>query len=120
MTPTLRVLLVAGALVVSAPMTGFAMTSSEYGPARKLGRGLSNIGTSIFEVPLRISGAYHDSGAAAALTWGVVSGLKWMVLRIGAGVLETLTFPFPGPTKDFRPIIEPEFLLNPDDPVLWP
>ena len=72
----------------------------------KLGRGLSNITTSIGELytqPLLLS---KDNEASIAFFGGFSKGLAIMLAREVVGIYEVITFPFPLP-KGYRPIIEP-------------
>ncbi len=82
------------------------------GPLRKLERGVSNFLTFPMEIPNRIAKTNARSGPYEAATYGLWEGLCMMVLRVAAGVFETLTFPFPIP-EHYEPILtDPEFLIN--------
>lgn len=79
---------------------------------KKLGRGLCNIGTFIFELPLQISRVNATDGPMAGCTWGVLKGLGMSIYRLGVGAYETVTFPIPAP-KDYKPILtDPEFMFE--------
>lgn len=78
---------------------------------RKLGRGVSNLFLGWVEVPRGIEAVGQESGFAAAGTWGVLQGAGSAVLRTAAGALEIVTFPFPVPSKDSDPLVEPEYIL---------
>ena len=77
----------------------------------KLGRGVSNVLLGWVEVPRGIESVGKESGFAASTTWGVLQGAGSALLRTGAGVLEVVTFPFPTPSKDDDPLVEPEYIL---------
>ena len=81
---------------------------------RKFGRGLANIVTGPVEILREIEAAFFDEGPAAAVTYGVVSGIYKTVLREIVGVYEVVTFPIPLPAE-YMPILEPEFLLSQED-----
>jgi putative exosortase-associated protein (TIGR04073 family) len=49
--------------------------ANEYGPTRKLGRGLSNVAFGIAELPVQIARVNATEGNAAALSYGVVRGI---------------------------------------------
>ena len=49
--------------------------SNDYGPTRKLGRGLSNFFFAPAEIPVTIAKINKDEGNAAAAGYGVVRGL---------------------------------------------
>jgi len=79
------------------------------GASRKLGRGLLNVATAPLEFirePYLIS---QRDGGPAGVTIGVVQGLVSAVIRELAGLVEVATFFLPVP-KDFRPLVQPEFV----------
>ena len=78
---------------------------------RKLGRGVSNVLLGWVEVPRGIESVGKESGFAASTTWGVLQGAGSALMRTGAGILEIATFPFPAPSKDYDPLVEPEYIL---------
>ncbi len=72
---------------------------------RKLGRGVSNIGSGILEIPLNIVEVNENDGGLAAITYGAYRGVwRFMVRSLFVGPWEVLTFPHNTDT-----IIEPEF-----------
>ena len=81
---------------------------------RKLGRGTSNVLTSIFEFPKSIQEQLYDEGVIAAGTYGILDGAYKFLVRTVVGAFEIVTFPIPFP-EDYAPIVEPEFLFSPDD-----
>ncbi|MBI3458041.1 MAG: exosortase system-associated protein, TIGR04073 family [Candidatus Rokubacteria bacterium] len=113
----LGVALIALAVVVTAWEPGAAAAGRPFGPVRKLGRGLANVALGVLEVPFRISAVYRDHGVGAAAFWGPLAGIQAAATRIVAGAVEAVTFPLPLPRVGYRPIVEPEFLLNPKEPV---
>ena len=82
---------------------------------RKLGRGVANVVTSPLELPKSIQEVFYEDGPVAAGTYGILEGAFKGIVRIAAGVYEVITFPIPFPA-DYEPIVEPEFLLSPDEP----
>lgn len=78
---------------------------------KKLGRGLVNILTGWIELPKNIYETSAESNLFAGITVGLAKGLGMTVVRTGAGVYETATFPFPLP-QEYKPILEPEYVLN--------
>jgi putative exosortase-associated protein (TIGR04073 family) len=76
---------------------------NDYGPTRKLGRGLSNILYGVTEFPTSIALINDREGNSAALSYGLVKGIGRTVFRIGSGVYELFTFPFPTYRSGFRP-----------------
>lgn len=91
-----------------------AFTAPAYcdGPAKKLGRGLSNTITFPFEMYYRFVEVNDSDGLIAALTWGVLKGIGRSVVRLAVGVYEVATFPFPVP-EDYMPLLtDPEFAFE--------
>jgi len=91
--------LLAAALVLGFAATSFAdiqdPPANDYGPTRKLGRGLSNVAFGIAELPHQIARVNDREGNSAALGYGLVRGLGRSGMRIGAGLWEMFSFPFP-------------------------
>ena len=81
---------------------------------RKLGRGVSNVATSVFEIPKSIQEIFYEEGVVAAGTYGIIDGIYKCLLRTVVGVYEVVTFPIPFPA-DYAPIVEPEFMFSSDD-----
>ncbi|HAF03489.1 MAG TPA: exosortase system-associated protein, TIGR04073 family [Spartobacteria bacterium] len=69
--------------------------SNDYGPTRKLGRGLSNFFLGSAEIPVTIAKINKDEGNAAAAGYGVVRGVGRSAARHIAGLAEIFSFPFP-------------------------
>lgn len=79
---------------------------------RKLGRGVANILTFPLEVPHQISDVSNIEGPTAGLTYGLFKGIVMMVVRLGSGLYETVTFMAPVP-PDYKPLLtDPEFFLE--------
>lgn len=101
-------------LLASALALGFATSSfadiqdppsNDYGPTRKLGRGLSNLVFGISELPATIAKINDREGNSAAAGYGVVRGLGRSVMRFQSGLLEFLTFPFPTTRRTYYPLL---------------
>ena len=82
---------------------------------RKVGRGVANIATSAFEIPISIQEKFYSDGPMAACTYGLVDGIYKLIRRTVVGAYEIITFPIPFPA-DYAPIVEPEFLFAPEEP----
>ncbi|MEP6955269.1 MAG: exosortase system-associated protein, TIGR04073 family [Chthoniobacterales bacterium] len=102
-------------LVAVALLFGLAATcradihdppSNDYGPTRKLGRGLSNLVFGIAELPVTIGEINTREGNSAAAGYGVVRGVGRSVLRMQAGLFEVLTFPIPLVRGSYMPVLE--------------
>ena len=76
---------------------------NDYGPTRKLGRGLSNLVFGIAELPATIAKVNEREGNSAAAGYGVVRGLGRSGMRMGSGLFEFLTFPFPTNHRTYYP-----------------
>lgn len=90
-------------------------------PLEKLGRGISNVAFGVFEVPIQMQNIKHRSGGIAGLTYGTFRGLAFFVARVGVGLLEIVTFPFPLPDcpenpdgfgPGYGPIMYPEWVVD--------
>nr|CAX69012.1 conserved hypothetical protein [uncultured bacterium] len=87
------------------------LAQEQYGPERKLGRGLSNFLFSITEIPRQVSMVRQDNGTFAGVTWGLVKGMSCFAGRTILGAYETVTFLAP----TYKPLVKPEFILNADE-----
>jgi putative exosortase-associated protein (TIGR04073 family) len=79
--------------------------SNDYGPTRKLGRGLSNLVFGIAELPATIAKTNEREGNSAAAGYGVVRGLGRSYMRVQSGLFEFLTFPFPTTRHTYYPLL---------------
>jgi len=92
----------------------FSSAGSVYadGPVEKLGRGLANVLTSIFELPKGMGDVTNSDGVFAGVTYGTLKGVVNTVKRTLVGGYEIATFPIPFP-NDYGPILkDPEFFLD--------
>lgn len=92
---------VLGVAVVCADIQ--APPASEYGPTRKLGRGLSNILFGYTELPIAMQEVNYTEGNSAAFGYGVVRGVGRSLARLGYGVYEVLLFPIPTNNGRYTP-----------------
>ncbi len=79
--------------------------SNDYGPTRKLGRGLSNFFLAPAEIPVTVAKINTDEGNATAAGYGVVRGVGRSVVRHVAGFIEIITFPFPIWRESYCPLL---------------
>lgn len=96
---------------VVVAMIGMATQAYAQDPAKKLGRGLANILTGWVELPKNIYETSVEENVLSGLTMGLAKGVGMTIVRTGAGVYETVTFPFPIP-EDYKPVLEPEFVFS--------
>ncbi|MFA6142234.1 MAG: exosortase system-associated protein, TIGR04073 family [Candidatus Omnitrophota bacterium] len=78
---------------------------------KKIYRGLANIVTGWVELPKNIYDTSVEDNPLSGLTIGLAKGVGMTIVRTGAGVYETVTFPFPIP-EGYAPVLEPEFVFN--------
>ena len=76
--------------------------ANDYGPTRKLTRGLANLLVGWSEIIEQPNQMNEREGNAAAWTYGVTKGFGRFLLRIHYGVYEVLTFPFPSTRGSYR------------------
>ena len=104
-------------LIVVSLMLGLAGTvlgdiqdppENDYGPTRKLGRGLSNFFIAPAEVFVTVTTINTDDGNSAAAGYGVVRGVGRSGARHIAGLIEMLTFPFPIWRDSYYPMLPPD------------
>jgi putative exosortase-associated protein (TIGR04073 family) len=104
-------------LVVISVMLGLAGTvlgdiqdppANDYGPTRKLGRGLSNFFIAPSEVFVTVTTINTYDGNSAAAGYGVVRGVGRSGARHIAGLIEMLTFPFPIWRDSYYPMLPPD------------
>jgi len=101
-------------LLAAALLLGFAVPtfadiqdppSRDYGPTRKLGRGISNVAFCLTEFPHQIASVNDREGNSAALGYGLVRGLGRTYMRFHAGLFEMFSFPFPVNQGTYYPIL---------------
>ena len=102
-----------GIIVVIALMmiVSIATTCYAQDPGKKLMRGLANVLTGWVELPKNIYETSVEDNVFAGLTIGLAKGVGMTIVRTGAGVYETITFPFPIP-EDYAPVLEPEYVFG--------
>ena len=104
--------LFAAALLLGLTHSAFAdiqdPPSNDYGPTRKLGRGLSNLVFGIAELPTTIAKVNEREGNSAAAGYGVVRGIGRSYMRFHAGLFEIFSFPFAVNRGTYYPILPPE------------
>ncbi len=102
---TLLIALVVGGFASSSFADIQDPPSNEYGPTRKLGRGVSNMLFGWSELPTTIAKVNDTEGNSAAGGYGVVRGLGRSYMRFHAGLFEVLTWPIPALRGTYFPIL---------------
>jgi len=105
------VLKISVVLLATLAILNIASPSFAQDATKKLGRGLVNILTGWIELPRNIYKTSVESNPLTGITVGLAKGLGMTVVRTGAGIYETATFPFPLP-QEYKPILEPEYVLD--------
>ena len=102
-----------GFIICVALLMIFSLTTTCFAQdmGKKLVRGLANILTGWVELPKNIYDTSIEDNIFSGLTVGLVKGIGMAIVRTGAGVYETVTFPFPIP-EDYAPVLEPEFVFS--------
>ena len=67
---------------------------NDYGPTRKLSRGVANIFWGVPELFINPNEINEREGNVAAWTYGPIKGVGRFFFRMGAGVWEVASFPF--------------------------
>jgi putative exosortase-associated protein (TIGR04073 family) len=93
--------LLTGSSIVHADIQ--APPQSDQGPTRKLGRGLGNMLYGSTEIFDSMSDVNYTDGNSAAFSYGLVRGLGRTFARLGYGLFETVTFPFPTNHGTYNP-----------------
>ncbi|PYJ38899.1 MAG: exosortase system-associated protein, TIGR04073 family [Verrucomicrobia bacterium] len=81
---------------------------NDYGPTRKLGRGLSNFIIAPTDFFVTVNQVNQTEGNSAGAGYGVWRGLGRAGARHVAGLIEILTFPFPIWHHTYYPILPPD------------
>jgi len=83
---------------------------NKQGPTRKLARGVANLLFGVSEIPYQVAVVNSTEGNNTAATQGVARGVSKAVTRMGVGLYEILTFPFPIHRKTYEAPYETEFI----------
>jgi putative exosortase-associated protein (TIGR04073 family) len=79
--------------------------SNDYGPTRKLGRGVSNLLFGWSELPVTVATINEREGNSAAAGYGVVRGVGRSFARFAVGIYEVLAWPSPAHRGTYLPIL---------------
>ena len=99
------VLLLAVGFAASSPGDIQSPPAADYGPTRKLGRGLSNFLFGWSEIPVTIARINTREGNSAAAGYGVVRGTSRAFVRFGVGFYEALLWPIPVYKDTYYPVL---------------
>jgi putative exosortase-associated protein (TIGR04073 family) len=101
----LVLLLLLGALAPLARADIQDPPSNDYGPTRKLGRGISNFFLAPAEITTTIASINTQEGNSAAAGYGVIRAIGRTAVRHGAGFLEIITFATPVWRSSYYPLL---------------
>lgn len=79
--------------------------SNDYGPTRKLGRGISNFFLAPAEIFVTVGTINTTEGNAAAAGYGVIRGAGRTAARHITGFLDIVLFPFPTWHDSYYPML---------------
>jgi putative exosortase-associated protein (TIGR04073 family) len=79
--------------------------ANDYGPTRKLGRGIANFLYGPAELIVTVTTINTHEGNAAAASYGVVRGIGRGAERQAVGLFEIFTFPFPNWHASYYPVL---------------
>ena len=80
---------------------------AKYGSIRKLSRAVANIVYGVTEVPVQWQRSEIEGGASEQVAYGTLYGGGKTLARLGYGIYELITFPFPSYKGGYRPPYEP-------------
>jgi putative exosortase-associated protein (TIGR04073 family) len=95
--------LLACALALPALADIQAPPASDFGPTRKLARGIGNLAYGVTEIPFQWSLINDLEGNSAAWSYGLVRGTGRVLARLGFGIYEVALFPFPTTRGTYEP-----------------
>lgn len=78
----------------------------EYNSTRKLGRAWANLLYSSSEIATTMQRVNELEGNSAGATYGIIKGVRRWAVRMGAGVYEFVTYPFPVNRRSYRPVLK--------------
>jgi len=78
---------------------------NDYGPTRKLGRGIGNFLFAPTELPHTVCNINKEEGNNSAGSYGIVRGLGRSTARHFTGLFEIFTFPIPLWHDSYRPVL---------------
>lgn len=104
---TLVAVLALAACASSAVADIQAPPATDFGPTRKLGRGISNVLWGFTELPYTMCSINDTQGNSAAFGYGILKGTGRSLFRFGVGWYEIFTFASPCYKSSYRPVYIP-------------
>ncbi len=87
----------------------YAQEEGEHNAITKLGQGVINGTTFWLEFPKQIYNTTKEDDILVGLTYGLVKGVAYSVLRLASGVYDITTMPIP---PYDRVLLEPKFVFE--------
>lgn len=90
-------------------------------PVMKFSRGIANVALSPVELFINWNEVNNEMGGVAGITYGTLKGVGCILARIGVGIVDIVTFPFPLPNcpddpdgygSGYGPIITPAWVID--------
>ena len=90
-------------------------------PVMKLSRGIANVAFGALELPIQWWDVSNEMGGIAGITYGTLKGVCFILARVGVGVVDIVTFPFPLPNcpedpsgygSGYGPIMTPAWVID--------
>jgi putative exosortase-associated protein (TIGR04073 family) len=102
-----KLLLALAVILVAEPLMADIQDPpmNAYTRHRKLGRGIANIIWSPSETLTTMYNENDMGGNAPMWSTGVIRGINRMLVRMGVGVYEVVTYPFPTHRQTYQPIL---------------
>lgn len=94
----------------TAALAEDAPLAPDYSWGDKLGRGALNIISCPVEIARQIHLTSEEDSLLAGWTLGLLKGLGSAVVRLGAGAVDLVTFPFDWPKDGKAPLVQPEYV----------
>ena len=112
--PMKKLLLVFLTVGVAMSMADFqAPPGSKYTPMRKLSRALANLVYGANELPNQWEKSTTQGGNSESASWGTIHAGEKIVTRVGYGLYELITFPFPSFKGGYRQPYHTKEAMNP-------
>ena len=96
-------------LVLGMCSVGFRAQAYDQNAGTKFARGVTNGVTSLIEIPKQIYLVSKEREPITGITYGMVKGVAYAILRIAEGVYDVVFFAIP---PYDQPLMDPEFVFE--------
>ena len=100
-------------ILLTAGIAGLSMAdiqappATKYGPLRKLSRAVANIVYGVTEIPVQWARSEQEGGNSEQVGYGTIYAGGKVLARLGYGIYELITFPFPTYKGGYFPAYHP-------------